>query len=142
VILNALPWAGLEPGLLRPQRRVLTTRRSRLLEICMKSVWKNNIIERPCTAHALHCNELISFNSLFFFKKNYILVMVKKKSAIKIKFRTLLTQVRNSGHGSSQRRTAHITRWEKSHEAPLVWGPLRQSEGPHHHDHPPIRPWQ
>ena len=27
-----LPWPGFEPGLLRPQRRVLTTRRSRLSE--------------------------------------------------------------------------------------------------------------
>jgi hypothetical protein len=26
-----------------------------------------------------------------------------------------------------QRRTGHITRWEKSDGAPLVWGPLRQS---------------
>ena len=28
---QALPWPGFEPGLLRPQRRVLTTRRSRQL---------------------------------------------------------------------------------------------------------------
>jgi hypothetical protein len=29
--------------------------------------------------------------------------------------------------GNAQGRTGHITRWEKSHGAPLVWGPLRQS---------------
>ena len=32
-----LPWPGFEPGLLRPQRRVLTTIRSRLLGQC----WEN-----------------------------------------------------------------------------------------------------
>ena len=31
----SLPWPGFEPGLLRPQRRVLTTRRSRLETISM-----------------------------------------------------------------------------------------------------------
>ena len=31
-LLATLPWPGFEPGLLRPQRRVLTTRRSRLLK--------------------------------------------------------------------------------------------------------------
>jgi hypothetical protein len=35
--------------------------------------------------------------------------------------------------GRAQGRTGHITRWEKSHGAPLVWGPLRQSEAPQHH---------
>jgi hypothetical protein len=30
--------------------------------------------------------------------------------------------------------TGHITRWEKSHEAPLDWEPLRQSEAHQHHD--------
>jgi hypothetical protein len=29
-----------------------------------------------------------------------------------------------------QGRTGHITRWEKSHGALLVWGPLRQSGAP------------
>jgi hypothetical protein len=33
-----------------------------------------------------------------------------------------------------QGRTGHITRWEKSHGAPLEWGPLRQSGAPRHHD--------
>jgi hypothetical protein len=33
----------------------------------------------------------------------------------------------------TQGRTGHITRWEKSHGAPLVWGPLRQSGPPQHH---------
>jgi hypothetical protein len=33
-----------------------------------------------------------------------------------------------------QGRTGHITRWEKSHGAPLVWGPLRQTGAPQHHD--------
>lgn len=32
-MLFTLPWPGFEPGLLRPQRRVLTTRRSRLLKV-------------------------------------------------------------------------------------------------------------
>ena len=30
LIKNEMPWPGIEPGLLRPQRRVLTTERSRL----------------------------------------------------------------------------------------------------------------
>jgi hypothetical protein len=33
-----------------------------------------------------------------------------------------------------QGRTGHITRWEKSHGAPLDWGPLRQSGAPQHRD--------
>jgi hypothetical protein len=33
-----------------------------------------------------------------------------------------------------QGRTGHITRWEKSHGAPLDWGPLGQSGAPQHHD--------
>ena len=32
-ICFCMPWPGFEPGLLRPQRRVLTTRRSRLTEV-------------------------------------------------------------------------------------------------------------
>jgi hypothetical protein len=38
------------------------------------------------------------------------------------------------GAGACQGRTGHITKWEKSHGAPLVWGPLRQSGAPQHHD--------
>jgi hypothetical protein len=34
-------------------------------------------------------------------------------------------------HTHDQGRTGHITRWEKSHGAPLVWGPLRQSGAPY-----------
>jgi hypothetical protein len=32
-----------------------------------------------------------------------------------------------------QGRIGHITRWEKSHGAPLVWGLLRQSGAPQYH---------
>jgi hypothetical protein len=42
--------------------------------------------------------------------------------------------VTNGHNNHNQGRTGHITRWEKSHGAPLVWGPLRQSGAPQHHD--------
>ena len=35
----SLPWPGFEPGLLRPQRRVLTTRRSRLETPKIVNIW-------------------------------------------------------------------------------------------------------
>ena len=58
-----LPRPGFEPGLLRPQRRVLTTRRSRLSQATYKinllfaniyPQWKNNAISNEKTSKNVH----------------------------------------------------------------------------------------
>ena len=44
---KSLPWPGFEPGLLRPQRRVLTTRRSRLETLSGVKTFYQYILQRP-----------------------------------------------------------------------------------------------
>jgi hypothetical protein len=61
--------------------------------------------------------------------QNYILVVF-----IILLYKAIETAVTFVLQHYNQGRTGHITRWERSHGAPLIWGPLRQSGAPKHHD--------
>jgi hypothetical protein len=58
----------------------------------------------------------------------------KLKRIFKWKAKDCRKKGKKKDKGKGQGRIGHIMRWEKSHEAPLVWGPLRQSGAPQHHD--------
>ena len=66
---ETLPRPGFEPGLLRPQRRVLTTRRSRLFQVtCNKYILFKTIYPQCNLAYKVYYRYLPNIISCYFFQ--------------------------------------------------------------------------
>ena len=82
-----MPWPGFEPGLLRPQRRVLTTRRSRLARDMECCAWNVDGIFDFMSGR-LHSNLKLTFVSRFSWCSGYHICLTHRRSPVRSRAKT------------------------------------------------------
>ena len=82
-----MPWPGFEPGLLRPQRRVLTTRRSRLARDMECCAWNVDGIFDFMSGR-LDSNLKLTFVSRFSWCSGYHICLTHRRSPVRSRAKT------------------------------------------------------